>query len=114
MYETIETVVVSLVLLLFGWAVLSGRFRNLAWLQRFRLEHPRLRLSEEQRARIERRAAVRGGVKFILLGLVLPPGYAVLEVMHMSDISKTELAVVLAGSVLCIGGGIAAIVGRPR
>jgi hypothetical protein len=112
MYETIETVVVSLVLVLFGLAVLSGRFRNLAWLQRFRFEHPRL--SEEHRARMQRRAAVRAGVEFILLGLVLPPGYLMQEAMFMSDTSKTELAVVLAGSVLCIGVGITAIVGRPR
>jgi hypothetical protein len=112
MYETIQTVVVSLVLVLFGLAVLSRRFRNVAWLQRFPFEHPRL--SEEDRARIQRRAAVRAGVKFILLGLGLPPGYFMLAASVMSDVSKTELAVVLAGSLLCIGGGITAIVGRPR
>lgn len=112
MYDTIQTVVVSLVLVLFGLAVLSGRFRNVAWLERFRFEHPRL--SEEDRARMRRRAAVRAGVEFILLGLVLPPGYLMLEVMLMSDVSKTELAVVLAGAVLCIGVGTTAIVGRPR
>jgi hypothetical protein len=114
MYETIETVVVSLVLVLFGVAVLSRRFRNVAWLQRFPFDHPRLRLSEEERARMQRRLAVRDGVKFILLGLALPPGYLMLEMMLLSDISKTKLAVVLAGSVLCIGVGIRTIVGRPR
>ena len=112
MYETIQTVVVSLVLVLVGLAVLSGRFRNVAWLQRFPFEHPQL--SEEHRARMQRRAAVRAGVKFILLGLVLPPGYLMLTVTLMSDVSKAELAVVLAGSVFCIGIGITAIVGRAR
>jgi hypothetical protein len=112
MYETVQTVVVSLGLVLLGLAVLSRRFRNVAWLQHFRFDHPRL--SEEHRARMQRRAQMWAGVKFILLGLVLPPGYLVLEVMMFSDISKAELAVVLAGSVLCIGVGITAIVQRPR
>ena len=112
MYETIETVVVSVGLVLFGLAVLSGRFRNVTWLQHFRFEHPRL--TEEHPGRMRRRTQVLAGVKFILLGLVLPPGYLLLTAMSFSDISKTALAVVLAGSVLCIGLGITAIVQRSR
>jgi hypothetical protein len=112
MYETIQTVVVSVFLVVVGWAVLSRRFRNVAWLQRFRFEHPRL--TEEHRAKMRRRANVLAGVEFILLGLVLPPGYLMLQVTLMSDLHKTELAIVLAASVLCVGIGITAIVRRPR
>jgi predicted transporter len=107
MYEKIQTVVVIVVLVLVGAATVSRRLRNVAWLQRFRFEWPQM--SKERQARARRPANVLAGVEFILLGLVIPPGYLVSEVMLMSDTSKTEFAFVLAGSLLCIGLGIAAI-----
>jgi hypothetical protein len=108
MYDTVKTVLGGVVVVVFGLSALSRRFPQVEWLQHFRYDPPKL--SEAQRARMQRRANVAAGVQLILLGVVLPMGYIVLTVMMFNDITRKAMAVVLTGSVVCIALGITAIV----
>lgn len=104
----LQLILGGIVAVLFGLSALSRRFPQIAWLQHFYIERPQL--SEEQKARMRRRAGILAGAKLILLGLVLPMGYVVLTVMMFNDITRKAMAIVLTGSVVCIGLGITAIV----
>src|SRR5688500_7892025 len=106
--DTVKLVFGGILAVMFGLSVHSRRFPGVGWLQHFRIERPQL--SEEQQARMRRRANVLAGVKLILLGIVLPMGYVVLTVMMFNDITRKGMASVLTGSVVCIGLGITAIV----
>jgi hypothetical protein len=112
MYRTIQFVAVGVLAVVFGLSGLSRRFPDVAWLQLFRYERPRL--SEEHRARMRRRANVHAGVELILIGIVLPMGYVALTAMMFNDITTKGMAIALAGSVLCIGLGVTAIVRSNR
>lgn len=113
MTERFQIVVGGIVAVVYGLSALSRRFPHVAWLQHFQLPHGRL--TEEQQARARRRANVYAGAQLILLGVVLPLGYLVLTVMTFSTVSTGGMALVLAGSALCIVLGIIAIVqGRRR
>lgn len=108
MSERFQIVAGSILAVLFGLSALSRRFPNVRWLQPFRI--PRPQLTEQQQARMRRRASVNAGAQLILLGLGLPLGYVVLTVMMFNTVRAGTLALVLAGSVLCIVLGITAIV----
>jgi uncharacterized membrane protein YqjE len=106
--DKIKLILGGIVVVLFGLSELSRRFPQIAWLRHFYIERPQL--SEEQKARMRRRAGILAGARLILLGLVLPMGYVVLTVMAFNDITRRAMAIVLTGSVVCIGLGITAIV----
>jgi hypothetical protein len=108
MSEGFQIIVGSIVAVVYGLSALSRRFPHVASLQYFRL--PGSRLTEEQQARMRRRANVYAGAQLILLGLVLPLGYVVLTVMTFNTVRSGTLTFVLAGSALCIVLGITAIV----
>ena len=108
MSERFQIVVGTIVVVVYGLSALSRRFPHVAWLQHFRL--PWLQVSEEQQARMRYRANVYVGAQLILFGLVLPLGYVVLTVMTFNTVRAGVMALVLAGSVLCIVLGITAIV----
>lgn len=108
MSERLQIIGGGIVAVVFGLHALSRRFPHVAWLQHFRL--PWLELTEEQRARTRYRANVYIGAQLILFGLVLPLGYVVLTVMTFNTVRAGVMTLVLAGSVLCIVLGIAAIV----
>jgi hypothetical protein len=112
MYSKIQMVFGGLATVMFGLSALSRRFPHVGWLQHFRFERPHL--SEEQQARMRRRANVHSGIELILIGIVLPIGYVALTVMMFNDITAKAMIMVLAGSGLCIGLGITAIVRRNR
>ena len=112
MSERFQIVVGSILLVVFGLSELSRRFPHVAWLQHFRI--PRPHLTEEQRARMTRRANVYAGAQLILLGVILPLGYVVLTVMTFNTVRTGTFAIVLAGSALCVVLGIAAIVQSMR
>ena len=63
----------------------------------------------ERAARGRRRGAVYAGVQLILLGLGLPLAYAALDTMLFSTMTRTEVMLVGAASLLCIGLGVTAI-----
>jgi hypothetical protein len=108
MSDKIKPIPPVIVAMLSGLSALSRRFPHIAWLQHFDVDVPQL--SEEQKAKMRRRSNLRAGVKWILLGIVLPMGYAVHTVMLFSDITRTGMAIVLTGSVVCIAVGVTAIV----
>jgi hypothetical protein len=108
MSDKIKPVPPVIVAMLSGLSALSRRFPHIAWLQHFDVEVPQL--SEEQKARMRRRATVRAGVKWIFLGMVLPVGYVFHTMMLFSDITRKGMAIVLTGSVVCIAVGVTAIV----
>jgi hypothetical protein len=112
MSEGFQIVVGSIVLVLFGLSELSRRLPHVDWLQHFRI--PRPQMTEEQQARMRRRANVYAGAQLILVGLILPVGYVVLTVMTFNTVRTGPLAIALAGSVICIGLGITAIVQAGR
>jgi hypothetical protein len=106
--DKIKLILGGIVAVLFGLSALSRRFPQIAWLQHFYIERPQL--SEEQKARMRRRAGILEGTKLILLGIILPMGYILLTVMMFNDITRKGMALVLAGSVVCIALGVTAIV----
>jgi hypothetical protein len=108
MSERFQVVVGSILVVLYGLSALSRRFPNVAWLRHFRI--PRPRFTEEQQARMRRRANVNVGAQLILFGVILPMGYLALTVMTFSTVSTGVMTLVLGGSVLCIVLGITAIV----
>jgi hypothetical protein len=112
MYDTFKLVVGGMLVVVLGLSALSRRFPQVGWLQYFRHDPPQL--TDEQRARMRRRANVHAGIELILIGVVLPMGYIVLTVMMFNDITRTGMATALAASALCIGLGITAIVRRNR
>jgi integral membrane sensor domain MASE1 len=112
MSEGFQIAVGSILAVLYGLSALSRRFPHVAWLQHFRITRPQL--TEEQQARMRRRVNVSAGAQLILFGLILPLGYLVLTVMTFSAVRTGTLALVLAGSVLCIVLGITAIVQSGR
>ena len=67
-------------------------------------------LPPELKERQRRRSNFYAGAEFILLGLVIPIGYGVLEVMFMSDTTLLEVVLVGLASLACIVLGIVAIV----
>jgi hypothetical protein len=111
MDDKIKLILAGIGVVLFGLSALSRRFPHIAWLQHFHFDR---HLSEEQRARMRRRANVHAGVELILLGVVLPMGYVVLTVMMFNDITRKAMAIVLTGSAVCIGLGVTAIVRANR
>jgi hypothetical protein len=112
MFRNVQMVLGSIVLIVFALSALSRWFPEVAWLQPFRNLQPNF--SEEQKAKMRRRANVHAGVELILVGMGLPLGYLALTVMMFNDITPLTTTLVLAGSVLCIGLGVTAIVRRKR
>lgn len=108
MNRTIQIVGGGLFLVMLGLSELSRRFPHVGWLQPFRFNRPHL--SQEHRARMGRRAAVLAGAQLIVIGIALPMAYVALTVMMFNDITKKAMALVLTGSVVCIGLGVTAIV----
>ena len=107
MYRTVQLVLVGFLAVLFGMSALSRRFPDVAWLQVFRYNMPRL--SEEQRAKIRQRSNIHAGIELILIGIVLPIVYVVGTVMLFNEPTTTGTVLVLAGSLLLIALGATAI-----
>lgn len=107
MYRTVQLVLVGLMAMVFGLSALSRRFPDVAWLQVFRYHPPRL--SQEEQARMRRRANVLAGIELILMGIGLPILYVAATVMFFNDFTITATALVVTGSLLCIGLGFTAI-----
>lgn len=110
MSETFKVVVGSAVVVLYGLSFLSQRFPHVGWLRSFRIPW----LKNEGGSRMARTATISVGAQLILLGLVLPIGYVVLTVMTFSNLTTRGMTLAVAGSVLCIVLGIAAIVQGSR
>jgi hypothetical protein len=105
--EAIQTIVVVVGMTVFGLTMAARRYPQVEWLQHFRVRDMR---TEEQKRRARRRANIMGGAQMILLGLAIPPGYAILDLMLFSSMSQLELIIVCAVALVCIGIGITAIV----
>ena len=106
-YEQFQVVVVVVMLAVFAMLYAADRYPHVAWLRKIREIFPRV--PEEQRRKNAGRASALAGAELILLGVALPFGFLALKVMMFSDISTTEVVLVGAGSLLCIGLGITAI-----
>ena len=73
------------------------------------------RLPEEKQRQLRKSSNVLAGLKFILLGIALPPGYYLLSMMmFFQTVSRTENIVLLTASAACIVLGITAIVRSGR
>jgi hypothetical protein len=107
MYRTLQLVLAGLIAMVFGLSALSRRFPDVAWLQAFRYDPPRL--SQEQRARMRRRVNIHAGIQLVLAGIVLPMLYVAVTVMFFNDFTTTASALVVTGSLLCISLGLTAI-----
>ena len=112
MNRTIQLTLGSLVLAVWALSRLAQRFPQVGWLQVFRDAWPKL--SEEQKAKMRRRGNIYAGVEMILLGMVIPLGYAALTVMFFNKFTPTGIFLALASSLLLIGLGITAIVRARR
>ena len=107
MYRSIQLALVALMAVVFGLSVLSRRFPHIAWLQLFRVNPPPL--SDEERARMRRRANIHTAIELILMGIALPMLYVAGTVMFFNSFSATATTLVVVGSCLCLGLGISAI-----
>lgn len=95
MYQRIQLAVLVVLAAAFGLAVLARR------------AFPRL--TDEQRAKARREGDFYAGMKFILLGIALPPLYMVSTVMLFNGVATSGLVLAVAGSMLCIALGVMAI-----
>ncbi|MGQ0641563.1 MAG: hypothetical protein ACT4P6_12485 [Gemmatimonadaceae bacterium] len=111
MFRNVQPVLGAIALVIFGLSLLARRLPNVEWLQHFRFDK---HLTEEQKARMRRRANVHAGVELILLGVILPLGYVALTVMFFNSFTPMGIALTLAGSGLCIALGVTAIARRNR
>lgn len=91
MTSTIQLIVLLLLGALFGLSALSSRYPHIGWLQVFHIKRPQL--SEEQRARMQRRANIHVALQFILLGFGVPVAYVGSSVMMFNDPSTVGLVV---------------------
>ena len=107
MYRDLQLVLVGLIAVVFGLSALSRQFPHVGWLHFFRHNPPRF--SEEETARRRQRANVHTGMELVLIGVLVPMGYAALTVMMFNDFTAPATAVVLLGSVCCIGLGVTVI-----
>jgi hypothetical protein len=107
MDRSIQFVLVGFLAVVFGLSALSHRFPHLTWLRRFRYDPPPL--SEEHKRRMRQRASIYAGVELILMGLALPLIYAALTLMFFNEFTTTKTALVVTGSIVCIGLGATAI-----
>ena len=108
--ETAQIAIGLLVILIFGLGLLARKHPHISWLQGFKLSQ----LPEPQRARLERSQKSMAGAQFILLGIVVPLGYAALTLMMMNSFDPVVTLMVAAFSLLCIGIGVYAIVTAVR
>ena len=88
----------------------SRRWPHIGWLQHFRWAE----FSAAQQRTMRRRAGIHTGVKFILLGLVLPLGYVAVTVMMFKDFTPTSIALVALSSAASIGLGIFTVARNAR
>jgi hypothetical protein len=87
---------------------LARRFPQVAWLQIFHIPFPHV--TEEQKARMRKRANIHAGIEMVFLGMVLPLGYLAVTVMFFNKTTTLGVILVLSGSVLLIALGVTAIV----
>jgi hypothetical protein len=107
MYQKIQLAVLGVIASLFVLGALSRRLPGVRGLQPFQqVFRP---LSPAQREVARRRSDMLEGIKFILMGLVLPIGYVALKVMMFNDPTLQGFLVVAAGSLLCFVLGAGAI-----
>jgi hypothetical protein len=93
-FVKVPIMVLVAALLLAPWA--ARRYPHVEWLQKLKLPDKRM---EAQKRKARQTDNFLTGVQLIGFGLLFPPGYAV-----------TEMLIVGAASVLCIGLGIFVIV----
>jgi O-antigen/teichoic acid export membrane protein len=111
--STIQLIILIVLGALFGLSALSRRYPHIGWLQAFHIKWPQL--SEEQRARMQRRANIRAGIQFILLGFGVPIVYVGSSVMMFNDPSTVGLAISgIIGFALIVLGVIAIWSNRRR
>jgi hypothetical protein len=91
----------GITIMVLGWA--AQRWPDVEWLRHFDFSS---HLTPEQRERLQRRDFALGGMQFVLLGLVIPLGYLVLEAMTFSSVTTLELVLVGAVSLVCLGVGV--------
>ena len=91
MTSTIQLIILTILGALFGLSALSRRYPHIGWLQAFHIRRPQL--SEEQRARMKRRANIHAAIQFILLGFGVPVVYVGSSVMMFNDPSIVGLAI---------------------
>ena len=91
MTSTIQLIILTLLGALFGLSALARRYPHIGWLQAFHIKRPQL--SEEQQARIRRRANIDAAIQFVLLGFGVPVVYVVSSVMMFNDPSTVGLII---------------------
>lgn len=111
MFRNVQIVAGCVFGALFALSAASRRFPHIGWLQAFRIEN---RLTEEQRARMRRRANITSGVELIAIGIGIPIGHAVLSLMFFQTSSTAMTLAVYAAAALCITLGVVAITQNVR
>jgi hypothetical protein len=113
MTSTIQLIILILLGTLFGLSALSRRYPHIAWLQAFHIKRPQL--SEEQRARMQRRANIHAAIQLTLLGFGVPVVYVASSVLMFNDPSIVGLVISgMIGFALIVFGIIAIWSNRRR
>ena len=102
-FRTTQVVLASLALLVMVLGWLARKHPEVTWLRGFNLQ---ARLTDDQRRGLRRSANVNAGAQLILLGVVLPVGYFLLKTMFFSGFTAPEVAIVAAGSLVCVVTGL--------
>ena len=104
--DWLKAIFTVVILVFVGLGYAARRYPHIAWLQPFDLH---AHLTPEQRERMRRRANTHTGIEMIFVGLLIPVGYLVLNVMFFSSMSLAGIAIAGGLSILCIALGIMAI-----
>ncbi len=113
MPKTIQLITLGFLGVLFGLSALARRYPHIGWLQAFHIKRPQL--TEEQKARMQRRANIHVALQFILLGFGVPVVYVISSVMMFNDPSTLGLTISgIIGFALIVLGMIAIWSNRRR
>ena len=107
MYERLQLIALVVVAAIWGLATLARRRPDVGWLRPFRIAFAPL--PEAQRAAARQRSDLIAGLSFLLLGIAVPIGAAVLKLAFFASFTAGEIAIVAGISALCLALGIAAI-----
>jgi len=104
--ESVQIVLLGLMVLVFGLTRAAKANPHVRWLQPFKLGA----LTEERRRRFRRQGDRLAGMELILAAVIIPMGYVALKVMFFTAFTRGEVLLVGAVSLLCFGLGVYVLV----
>ena len=101
--DFVKVPIMGLIVALFVLVQAARRYPHVEWLRPFYFPDRR---TEAQKQRARHSGNIMAGIQMIGFGLVIPVGYAILDIMMFSTMSRPEMMIVSGCSILCVALGI--------